>query len=55
MYGYFACMCVCALCACSDYGGQKRVLDILELSIMWELNLGPLKEQLVLLATELSL
>lgn len=33
MYKYFACMDICAPCACSIPRGQKRVLDTLELDL----------------------
>lgn len=34
MYGYFACIYVCApcVCMCGPHGGQERVSDTLELS-----------------------
>lgn len=27
------CECICTMCACSTFGGQERVLDILELKL----------------------
>jgi hypothetical protein len=49
--------CMCITCVPGTHG-QKRVSDPLELEsqkiVCWELNLGPLKEQPVLLTTEPS-
>lgn len=59
VYGYFASKCVPH--RCSACRGQKRVLDSLELELemivslhVWESNLGPLEDQLVLLNFEPS-
>lgn len=55
---------MCAECAPSSCGGQKRTVDSLELELgcvsnlscgCWESNLGPLHEQQVLWTTEPSL
>ena len=59
VYGCFACMHVCVPCAFSAHRSGKRASDTLgmksedcELSCgYWELNLGPLKNQPVLLVT----
>jgi hypothetical protein len=56
MYGCFARVCVCAPRVHGDQGSQKRVLVFREpLCMYWYLNLGPLKEQQVLLTVEPSL
>ena len=63
VYGCFACMHVCVPCAFSAHRSGKRASDTLgmksdncELSCgYWELNLGPLNNQPVLLVTEPSL
>ena len=49
-----ACMHVCVSHVCSTYKGQKSTSDPLKLQLLvvvsWELNLGPLQEQVLLIA-----
>ena len=63
----FACECGCVLCGCSTHRGQKRAWDFFpptETGVSdsceppcgcWELHMGPLEEQPVLLSAEPSL
>jgi hypothetical protein len=64
MYECFACVDVCVVYVSSAYGDQKRKLEAPETGVTcgcelpygcWELNLGPLQEQPVLLTMEPSL
>ena len=62
-FGCFACMHLYASCLCSAHRGQKKRLDLLlpvlkmfvRYHMSWDLNPGPLLEQLILLTTESSL
>lgn len=57
--GVCLCVCPCTTFVSGAHGSQKRSLDILKLELQmamsWEVNLGPLGEQCMLLAAESSL
>lgn len=63
-WDFFACMYICASCACSVLGGQKRVSDLLEMELqvirsylVWVLGTKPgyVEEQKMFLTAEPTL